>query len=124
MVMFWHLGRLVADILLMSMMLLQNIYELPISLVILMFFRIIAGHGGRIAQRVFNLLYDSSEILVALISAAIKVVLEIVILAVVIKSKNINVTDDFIVIAVLIMIGRSAFESLSVCKKFIDDFSD
>ena len=124
MVMFWHLGRLAADILLMSMMLLQNIYELPISLVILMFFRIIAGHGGRIAQRVFNLLYDSSEILVALISAAIKVGLEIVILAVVIKSKNMNVTDDFIVIAVLIMICRSAFESLSVCKKFIDDFSD
>lgn len=124
MVIFWHLGRLVADILLMSMMLLQNIYELPISLVILMFFRIIAGHGGRIAQRVSNLFYGSSEILVALISAAIKVGLEIVILAVVIKSKKIGVTNNFIVIAVLIMICRSAFESLSVCKKFIDDFSD
>ena len=116
-----HLGRLAIDLILVVIMFATGFYEFSVLLTALIAVRLIAGHLIRIIQFI---LQDRAEFIAGLIGAFFKTSLEVWGLALIIKSRDIDVSMRVMVAVAILMILRNAFEAISLCQDAIEKYGD
>ena len=119
-----HFGSLVADYMLVGLLISRKVYEFPIPLVALVILRMLVGHLGRIVPRLVNLRDDLSNILMGMITALIKFLLELAMILYIMESKGIDISGGILVAIVVFLLFRSAFEAVSMSKALIEEFSE
>lgn len=106
-----HIARLLIDLGLLLLMRYLEIYELTDGLTLLIAFRIIVGHFGRIFQFVIGY---GEGFAVGIIANGLKTVLESVIL--------LSLYDDIslrvIVLVIVCILARNLFEAVALCEEF------
>ncbi len=115
-IIFSHIFRLVIDLILLGIMHYLEIYKFTSILVVLIVFRLIVGHAGRIFQYLFGSLDDIDGLLTGVIANIIKTGLESAILLNLYDDISIGVT----VIVILCILARNTFEAVSLCEEFSD----
>lgn len=115
-IIYSHIFRLVIDLGLLGLMLYLEIYEFTLIIVVLIVFRVIVGHVGRIFQYMFGSLDDMEGLLTGVIANAIKTALESAILL----SLYDDISTGVTVIVILCILVRNTFEAVSLCEEFSD----
>lgn len=109
-----HVVRLFIDLGLLVLMRYLEIYELTDGLTLLIAFRIIVGHFGRIFQFIIGASDDIEGFAAGIIANIIKTTLEAAIL--------LSLYDDISLSVAVIVIGcilaRNIFEAVALCEEF------
>ena len=111
-----HGVRLVIDIILLYIMLGLEIYELTLTVKILVTGRIIVGHVGRIFQYIIGSLDDIEGCAAGVTANIVKTILESVILL----SLYDDISTDVAAIVIICILARNTFEAVSLCEEFSD----
>ena len=111
-----HIVRLVIDLVLLYIMLDLEIYELTLTVKILVTGRIIIGHVGRIFQYIIGSLDDMEGCAAGAIANIVKTILESVILL----SLHDDISTRVAAIVIICIFARNIFEAVSLCEEFSD----
>ena len=111
-----HIARLVIDLILFAIMLELDLYEFTNTFIILIVFRLIIGHFGRIFQYVLSLADDFDGLIAGFLANGIKTTLESIILLSLYKDEDIS--NDVIAIIIICILARNTFEAVSLCEDF------
>ena len=109
-----HIARLLIDLGLLLLMRYLEIYELTDGLTLLIAFRIIVGHFGRIFQFVIGSGDDIEGFAVGIIANVLKTVLESAILLSLYDDISLRVT----VLVIVCILARNLFEAVALCEEF------